>query len=165
MRSCANGLRIPNLRPQATLLLAFDRLPVTHFPTTDRVLAVTLIGGGRNEPATAMLSQTNSGWQTGFPGRTQIFCAMFTTFHREFWSRWIRPNGWLEPFGHFFLRCATLDDLARRQPTSQSRPCRQFPPQPTQEQRGSETLGAVPPPVYGKETQGSRRREVDAEEN
>jgi hypothetical protein len=50
-----------------------------------------------------------------------------------------------EPFGHFFLRFAALNDLARRQPDLKSWPCRQFPPQPTQEKRGSQTSGAVLP--------------------
>jgi len=95
-------LSSPHIWLCASTLLAFQRLPALHFSQTVRLPAVPLIAGRRNIMTVAALSQTNSQWKSRFLRSTRIVGAMIVVFHGRSCSHWIRPNGCLEPFGHFF---------------------------------------------------------------
>ena len=102
LRFRCRSLRRPYPRPFAPLLLAFPRLPVTHFPQTFRGLTAGLIPGGGEKRLSAPFSYTIPRWKARFPRRTRIVGAKFHVFHGRSCSPWIRPNGCSEPFGHFF---------------------------------------------------------------
>ena len=95
-------LRRPYPRPFAPLLLAFPRLPVTHFPQTFRGLTAGLIRGGGEKRMPAPFSYTIPRWKARSARRTRIVGAKFHAFHGKSCSPWICPNGCSEPFGHFF---------------------------------------------------------------
>ena len=86
----------------ASTLLAFQSQPPMHFLQTIGILAVPLIAGRRNVLTVTALPQTKSRWKSRFPRRRGISGAMVDEFHGRSCSHWIRPNGCLEPFGHFF---------------------------------------------------------------